>query len=679
MPVPWSVVPAGVFQVCLGAIGFLVLTFAPGAWIGFGVLPRGIPFWARLFTGAVLSPLVVCAEFFPLRLAGLPFGTVATLLVAINAPALFLVWRSRPGVHRPARQACVIAAIAVLISVASMAEVFIYRDARVYSPHAFVYADPVYMMAKGDLVLEDPLLAGARLDYPVWSGLVFQAVGSRLLNSPPITNYVWGNLLWLILIYGFAAGVAAEMGGGAVAQACAGIWLFAGTNPVGYLLKLAAGSHWVRYRLWGDPRYTPWVSKFNLFSTMPIGLGMLMAMVYLMVRPGPLTRRLLLTHGLLTAGIGLLYPLLLPPAFGLLGAKAVALLIVEPKQSRSIPWRSLAALGCLVVFAGLVTYLQVRFLIADKHPVTAAVQLSAISNAVRKIFVSLLATCLFLVSLALTWRSSWKSRPAATVTLLLGALASYFLHAAFYIPYWDNEYKFIFAVAMCLAVFPSLAVERIWRHWPRSKAIPVLAGTAAVMVAGYALKTAREWHSTRLLDRTLIETSDFHARLNPRNPWSRICNAVRLMTPPDSVLLVANGSFYYPLLTSRSLYVPARNAAYPGVTLYADTLVAEIRGNGYAVVNRRRSELADVFDSADPSRRLQALERIRSLRRPVALILEPRQHALLAWLQSCGMGRPVWAESGLTLWLIPSQSGIGRPIKPVTSTPAGLRNAGLSS
>ena len=38
----------------VGAIGFIVLVFLPGAWITFGLPLRGIPFRAKLLIGTML-------------------------------------------------------------------------------------------------------------------------------------------------------------------------------------------------------------------------------------------------------------------------------------------------------------------------------------------------------------------------------------------------------------------------------------------------------------------------------------------------------------------------------------------------------------------------------------------------------------------------------------------------
>ena len=73
-----------------------------------------------------------------------------------------------------------------------------------------------------------------------------------------------------------------------------------------------------------DQRYAEdWLSKFQLSGPMALALGMLMAIIYLLVRPDPLHKEVLLPIGLLLSGIGLFYPLLFPPAVCIIGVRAL--------------------------------------------------------------------------------------------------------------------------------------------------------------------------------------------------------------------------------------------------------------------------------------------------------------------------------------------------------------------
>ncbi len=650
-----------------GVVGYLLLMFIPGAWITFGLSLDRIPFWARLLTGAMLSPLVVCSEFYLIRLMGVPFGATAVILVVGNLPAIYLIWKQRGKFASVKRSDWLIGAAAIIIPVICVLSLLLTVDARIYSAHAWLHADPVYMFARGQLILEDPTLAGVKLVYPVWSALVFQAVVSFLINSPPVVSYVWGNLLCLICIYGFAAGITSEMGGGKLAQFSSGIWLLLGTNPVGYLLMKVAPQS-IPHQLWGDPRYTPWVSKFQLFSPMSLALGMTIAIIYLLLQSGPLTKQLLVVVCLLLSGIALFYPLLLPPACGIIGAKMLALLAEKQNSRWAFPRREWLALAGILLLGVLLTYGELKFLASDKPATASLVHFSTITSAARKIFESLIATSLLVAGLAFTLRDRWKSKRSATVFLLAGALGSYALYAAFHILYYENEYKFVFMAAMCLAVFPALAAERIWREWPRMKAAPVLAGMALLLFTTYAHWSYVTWpylgllpgHQSKPYD-SPVDTSSFYLHLDKRDPWSGVCAAVQRLTPPDSVLVLKNGDLYFPGFTARTLYVsPDGVEAYAGVNQDADLLDAVIRGTGQQILEQRRATLSDLFSARDPIRREQALDTILALQRPVAIVADAEYSDLPEWLKQKKTAVELYAENGLSLWLIDKSDGVRR-------------------
>jgi hypothetical protein len=636
--------------------GWLLLMFAPGAWITFGSALQGIPFWARLFTGTMLSPLIVSAEFYAIRLMGVPFGPTAVILVILNLPPLYLIWKRRGKVAALQPGDWLVAGAALAIPLVCMSWLLMNVDARIFAPHGWPHADAVYMFARGALVPEDPTLAGMGMAYPVWSPLAFQAVESFLLNTPPVASFAWSNLLWLVVVCGFAAGIAKEMGGGRLAQGTAGIWLLLGTNPVGYILmKLAPG--YMSHELWGDPRYTPWALKFLSFTPMTLALGMLIAMVYLLVRPVSVTKGLLAVVCLLLSGIGLLYPLLFPPACGVIVARALAPLASPRKGQWSFPDREWLAWAGILLVALMLTASEIRFITADRRAPSPVV-LSSVSSGARKIVESLIVTSVLLAGLAFTVRHCWKSRRTQTAFLVGGALASCFLYVAFFIPYYENEYKFVFAVVMCLAVFPAIAMERIWREWPRSKAVPVLAALALLLFGTYGHFTYAYWPAPWLQRpehferRPLLAPAGFFLQMDPRETWSGICNAVLRMTPPDSILVLNNAAFYYPGLTARSLYASPADKLYAGVNLPVDDMDNHIRGYGLEIVHERRATLADFFDSHDTGRRERAIQAMLRLKRPVAIIAEPQNAGLAEWLKQRKTATRLYDQNGLSLWLI---------------------------
>jgi hypothetical protein len=660
-----SLIPShisGDFLAWLGALGYLLLLFAPGAWISFGLELNDLPFWARLLMSAVLSPLVVWAEFYAIRLVGVPFGPTSVTLVFVNLPALCLVWKRRLKLSSLHLGDWIMGASAIIIPVMCMLPVLIHFEDRIHSPHGWLHADVVYMLARGDLTLEASTLAGIRLSFPVWSALVFQAVHSFLVNSAPVSCYIWNNLLSLIAVFGFAAGITRELGGGRLARLSSGIWLLIGANPVGYILMQIAP--WgMSHELWGDMRYTPWVSKFLDFGPMPLALGMLSAMLFLLLRAGPLTKQYLAVIFLLLSGIGFFYPLLLPPACAFIGAKAIAIAAENPNWRREIPYRDWLVMGVLACLALVVTYAELKYITADRHVATSPILLSAIPNMFRKISESLVATSLFVAGLAFVLRNSWNSRRSATALLLCGALASYILYIIFNIPYYENEYKFIFSAVMCLAVFPAIAVERIWREWTRARSAALLAITAVLVLGTYAYWNYANWPApwaprgqniSEERKYTKLNATDFYIELEQREEWSGICRAVRQLTPADSILVVNNDKFYYPVLTARSLYVSAGNRNFNGVNHRADILDAGLRGYGQQILKQRRAALFEFFETTDSSKREQVLQALLALKRPLVVIAEPRHSSLLEYLRHMELARQLYVKNNLSLWLIDS-------------------------
>jgi hypothetical protein len=634
------------------AFAFLLLALAPGAYITFGLALESLPFWARLFTAGMLSPLVVLFEFYAVRLAGLSPDATPIALVLLNVPALFLIWKSR----RPARLSrgqWLLAFSAVIVPTLCMVHTLLYKDVRIFSPHAWIYSDPIYMLAKGMLIPEDPILAGVRLSYPVWSGLVFQAVESSILASPPMYNFVWVNLVLLILTYGFAIGIVKELGGHMVAQACAGILLLIGTNPVGYILmQINPSRFW-----WVDVRFTPWVRKFFIFSTMPIALGMIAAMIYLLVRDRKCECRIQMLLAALLTGAGILYPLLFPSACALIGAKMLAVVFEQWRGSSRFRLRPLVPwMGMLLVAAGAVAW-QLHFTQIDRSADSASILLTPIRGMLRKTGASIISTLVLLTGFAVVAQRQWRKRPEIVIVLAATAAANYFLYIAADIKYWWNEYKFIFIVAMCLAPFASLAVEHICDNWPRWQARAVLGIAGLIVLGAYLHGAHRMWHFVKRSDRPVTDVSAFPMRLETADGWGKICESVRTGTPANTVLVSNNEKIYLPTFTWRAMYVSPLDRAYDGVTIGMDDLDEGVRGNSRRIVEGRRSDLKNLFEGSDPRARDEAFQRIEALGRPIAVILEPRHSALLEWMKSNGKGSAITHQDGLTLWLIESPPG----------------------
>ena len=330
----------------IGIIGFATLLFLPGTWVTFCLPLPGLPFWAKVLTGTMLAPLVVYLQYCTIRLLGAPFELTVILLVGLNLPAAYLVYRQRSSSSIPDRSTIVSCVTVLLIAFASLSPQIFYEQRRMFVPeHPWMHSDVIYAIANGDLPPEEPLLAGVKLAYH-WAGHTYQAVLSYLINSPPVSSFIWSNLLWLLFISAFTAGLVAELGGNHLSRVTSVVCLFFGVNFVGYILEQASMLRWG-----GDWRYTPWVLKFFGFNQMPFALGMFVAIVYLAIRPwsGQPHRNPFILICLLLCGIGIIYPILFPPACTIIVAKAVAISVDRAGGRQAFPYGQLLMLGVILL------------------------------------------------------------------------------------------------------------------------------------------------------------------------------------------------------------------------------------------------------------------------------------------------------------------------------------------
>ncbi len=637
----------------LGHSAYLLLLFAPGGWIAFG-LPLGLlPFWAKLCVSAMLSPVVVCLEFYVLRLAGATFEQTAILLVLVNLPALFLIWRRRAEFPRISRNRWMALAGALVFCAASLFTIIVYPERRpIGGGHAWTYADSAYAIARGDLIPDDSELAGFRMGYPVWGEGIYIAILCWLAETPPMYGYALAHFTWLVVVFALVAGVVRELGGGNLAQWVSGLWLFFGVNPFGDVLKLSVSGVQALSTLdiWTDPRYAPWVLKYYGRNTMPVVLGMFAALLYVLIRMQRQGRKAetVTVAALLLVGIGVLYPILFPAACGLIGAAAMVEIYETWKLRRRIVGAPILIWGGVLAVAAGVTVLELNFLV-EGRAAGMPMHVSSLGGMLRKTLKSLIVFFPLLLGLMLVGRRCWNAHRCTTGLLLVGAFASAMLHIAFLLPYWNNEYKFIFTAAICLAPFACLATERVVaRCGPLATAL-VLGGIAVVLVAP-AAREMLDWGvpESGLKRPPAIDTSSFYLRLQPTEKFAGLCDAARERTPSNAVLVASKTDVHLPTLTARSQYVPPENRTFAGVDQGADALVTKIKGFSYEVLAQRRATLRQFYGD-DDSAREKALEEILRLGRPVAVVVQD-QAGLEKWLQL--RGAVVYSHDRLSLWLI---------------------------
>ena len=666
----------------LGLFGFLVLVFLPGAWITFGLRLTGLPFWARLCTAAMLAPVVVAAQFYALRLIGVPFEVTAVLLALVNLPALYLVFRRWSPVPRPDRRTILAIGLVTLVILTSTAPFLIDAQKRLYTWEAWSQGDVVYALANGQLDVQDAELAGVRLSYP-WAGHVYQAVLSFMLGSPPVENYIWSNLVWVPLTFAFLAGIVAHFGGNRLSRVTVAMWASFGVNIVGYLLGQIFPTQWIRAypvlgTIWGDNRYTPFLDKIVFFGQMWFALGMFSAIIYLLVRgwPDESRRSYVALIGLLLAAIGIVYPVLLPPALTVVGARALVVLLRQYPNwhgvLRTAVTGEVPGLAIGVLVTAIVTFAQVKFL-TDGRASPGLVQLNDLYH-VRWTFVeSAIVLSPLLMAFLLGIRKYWRKHTEPLVILGLGAFISCALYATFDIPWYRNEYKFIFTAALCLAPFPSLMLERTLERLGRM-AIPAVALLAGGMAAPLAYHVYAQTYTLYTREGPLTDNNQFDLRLANREPLAAITNAIRNETPSDSLLVVAESDVHLPTLTRRQLYVaPLQSQPDPGILITSDQMLTLVKDYPQTILDARRATLSELFSTHDQSVMTGALQTMLNFSRPLAVIVNENTQ-LEQWFTSEGIGKELYAGEGRQLWLIqPDDGGLARAA--ITNAHAGRESS----
>ncbi len=638
-----------------GWLGFLFLLFLPGAWISFGLRLSDLSFWPRLFTGLMLSCFVVLPQFGVIKLLGASFETTSYILVLVNLPALYLIVRCRRAAQLSDRRNLVLGLSVIAVCVLSLASPIAHPERRMYFGHTLLYTDAAYAATRGGLVPEDPEFAGESLAYPVPAELVYSAVLGYSLKSTPATSFIWPNLVWMIATCGFAIGLVRELGGEYMAQLAAAPCLLFGINPLG---------HWVgrflprslsdySYRVWGDVRFNSWMLKYIELNTMPVVLGMLIATAYLLLRfrSRRLSWDLLLVLALLLGSIGTLYPILFPPACALIGASCVVAWWEAWTRSGQPPWRRTISLAVVLLVAAIATAVQLEFLIQGRKMAGGAVHISSPMVFLKKVLELQVTLTPLLAGFAVVWRRCWERHSDTTVFLLLGAMGSAVLYPIFFLPYYSNEYKYVFTTAMFLAPFAALAMGHVAERLPRWAAVVVIGTAVFLSVAPYA-SLMYAWDTPAPHPATDIH--GFYLRLDDRERLAGICDAIRTETPPDTLLVIVRSEVHFPTITNRTLYAPPiQTAAFAGVYHLPDTLLVEIRGYSSQELNARRSTVNRLF-KGNARERAESLRDILRMKRPVAILIEPQDEALLLWLRTAGKGAAAYQNNGLALWLIPA-------------------------
>ncbi|MEJ7606227.1 MAG: hypothetical protein WKF37_08150 [Bryobacteraceae bacterium] len=387
------------------------------------------------------------------------------------------------------------------------------------------------------------------------------------------------------------------------------------------------------------------ISRLQLDAT---GVRDVYGLVYLLLRREPIDFRSakFLVILILTAGIGVLYPLLFPTVLILLSVKVLILWFARP-SGRSEAMQLALAMACSVGLAAA----HYSFITADRV-LPAPITFHSPAGIVRRFVEVGIVVSPLLLGLAIVSRRLARTHGQDLILLILGALGSGLLAALFNIRYFMNEYKFVFASIICLAPFASLAAERIVQTRRKTVALPALALIVVALAVAFQVRMSR-WPWDKGSPQPVVDASTFYLRLQNGESYGGISHALRTLTPPETVVAIDNVERHYPMLTSRSLFATAANKLHVGVNLQGDELLSEIRGYGMKLLTERRLVLQALFHGSGD--RGMALSKIRELARPVAVVVEPRHQELANWLKSQSGGQVIYEDKDAAVWLLSSR------------------------
>jgi hypothetical protein len=640
-----------------GLAGYLAIVLLPGAWFGFGLPLKCLSFWARCGLAIALSPLVVAAQFYLLRLAGLILDSTVPTLIVLNLPASMLILRSFKSRTWPDRHVVGATGIVSLVLLASIAPFLLNPQLRVYTWENFMHTDIVYALADGHLVPQDAELAGVTVSYPS-VGHAIQTVLSYSLGTSPSSNYIWTNLIWEVVTLVLASEIVGVFGGRGMTRLMGAVWLALGVNVVGFSIAQMLPTETVQAYaslsvILGDNRYTPWLDKVMLFNQMPFALALLAACAVLTPR--------LLTHGveiadaaalfLIWLSLALIYPVLLPTSLALaVGLTLLWLTDGSLELRRRLRWSG--TLLALAALAFLICLIYTRYLTLDRQ----SAQLFML-NTPRRMLLNSVASLIVLSPLLIgAWLYVLSRRPKdrRLFTLMaITAMINIVPYILFEIPWYRNEYKFVFTTAIYLSPFPALVMQPLFDRLGRTSVL-LVGGLAVLLSSQLVYNVYLNADPQYMRAGPPADVDEFSLRLSPDQRYAELCDVVRDRTPASTVLVLRNAELYFPSLTRRQLYAPPRERApHPGVLVTSEEMLTLVKGYPRQLLEERRGVVNALYDGPEPNQRQQALERLASLQRPIAIILdEESDQALSSWISGRGLGTLVYRGDGAVLWLV---------------------------
>ena len=649
----------------LGWFEWLAVLLLPGVLVAFALPLRNLGGWSKLAIGIVLSPLLVAVEFYALRLINIPFEYLSTVIAVMNLPAIALLYSKRTEFSRPSRRVLILGAITFFVTVAPLIPQMLDRDVRIFTGHAWMQSDIVHMLADGDLVFEEPELAGIRMGYPPGAH-PYQVLLSYSINTPPAASYLWTNLSWLFLIMVLMALIVRELGGGTYSQLGSFILLCFGLNVAGYvlfvMLPAAASSEFWSHGpynyswIGGDYRITPWLLKYYFFEQSIFGQAILAAIILLLIirRDGQWRLDECVLLSLLLLAEGLIYPAHFPVA-----VLAVVIAFGARTVTAGFDKDLAVKLGACLVVPVLVTFVYLKFLTLDR--VTPSIILPSwsyhfLKQTLLKTAASFTSMIFLLVAVGISLLHLLRKNLYSPIFLVVGCLACVAMYVFLEIPAPAGEYKFLLLAAVFLTPLAAISLEIWLTKKTEKRAGPIaIAICLALLLPGYhKLYTDFPW--TPPWGTPKVDSSEFEIRLSPEEELSSLVTAIRERTTRDTIVVMERSNVHMPTLTHRTLYVsPVQDKPHPGIFIMSGLLLGTQKGYGKEIIEQRRITVRTLLNSTDIAETERSLGEIASLGRPMAIVVDPAQHAFFrAWLINNERGSVIFEDGKREVWLVGS-------------------------
>ena len=625
----------------------IVFMILPGSWLAFGPGSSHLNYPARIALSIALSPPVAAIQFYTLRLSGLTFQQVVTVLQFLNLGSIFFIVRAlratRPRIN--IGQGLIGVAVYATVTAAVAIPWLWDPDFRHYSWHGLLHTDIVYTFARGALLPEEPELAGVFLAYP-WIGHVYWSLLAWSADLSPTLIYIVTNLALLAATGILYYSVARRLGASQATSLATPVILALGTNLPGVIgwSIITPNDNAIWWAIFGDLRYAPFLLKFVTFETMTFGLVLYSALVFLCVSALRVHNILeLFLIPLVVAAIGAIYPNLFPASALFITGMIVMLFFGRQYLDKQYAKKYLLGLVLLTLTAFILGFLFYNLYTISRT--TGVLEISSAAAFAKKSVAAVLALGPFAAGMFLMWKSEPMCRRAPLLVLALGAFGAVLLNLFLRIG-GLNEYKFIMVAGMCLAAPAMIGFERviITHHRARWGMLMTVSLILVLVMVSYSINRIPN-HGTKPLD---VRRDSFWLTLASHNPDAKWIDAVRNKTPPTAVVVVNHPEFHTTSFTARSLLVPSEGAKYHfGYNMASRFNMLVERGYSRELFEERYKLLTYIYASKLANEEKRVLERLISLRRPLAIVFGPDDgRAFLDWLRTNQIGEEVFSDNG---------------------------------